>query len=95
MEDIFCEAIRTQKRVKMEYNGTERVIEPHTFGYDEGVAKVRASQARGYSKSGNYDLKVFIIAKMSGIKLLDETFNVNSDYKAGSDMGIPEIVCQI
>lgn len=95
MKDIFCEAIKTQKRVKMKYNGTERVIEPHTFGYDKGVAKVRASQASGYSKSGNYDLKVFIIAKMSNIELLNENFNVNSAYMAGSDKGIPKIVCQI
>lgn len=96
MEDIFCEAIRTQKRVKIDYKGTERVIEPHTFGYDDNdVAKVRASQARGYSESGNPDLKVFIIAKMSNIEILDENFTVNSYYRAGSDKGIPNIICQI
>lgn len=96
MENVFCKAIDAQKRVKIVYNGTGRVIEPHTFGYDDnGVAKVRASQERGYSESGNYDLKVFIIDKMSFVELLDENFTVNSNYKAGSDMGIPKIVCQI
>lgn len=96
MEDIFCEAIETQKRVKINYKGTERVIEPHTFGYDNnGFAKVRASQARGYSESGNFDLKLFIISKMDNVQLLNETFSVNSFYRAGSDKGIHDIICQI
>ncbi len=96
MDDIFCEAIKSQKRVRIVYDGTKRVIEPHTLGYDKnGNLKVRASQAGGYSESGNYDLKLFIIDKISDIKLLDENFGINSYYKSGTDKGIPEIICQI
>lgn len=96
MEDIICEAIKSQKRIKVVYEGTERVIEPHTFGLDKlGNAKIRASQASGYSESGNLNLKLFIVDKISDIKLLNENFEVNSFYRHGSDKGIPEIISQI
>lgn len=96
MDEIICEAIKYQKRIKIVYDGTERVIEPHTFGLDiNGNGKIRASQASGFTKSGNPNLKLFSVDKISQSKLLDDSFNVNSFYRPGSDKGIPEIICQI
>lgn len=96
MDKVICEAIKSQKRVKIVYDGSERIIEPHTFGLDKnGNGKIRASQASGYSESGNPNLKLFSVHKISQVKLLEDNFNVNSFYRSGSDKGIPEIICQI
>lgn len=60
MNKIICEAIKSKKRLKIVYDETKRIIEPHTFGLDKnGNEKLRASQFSGYSESGNPHLKLF------------------------------------
>ncbi len=99
MENTIITAIKEKRRLKITYNGGgARIIEPHYYGKDEyGQKKLRAYQVRGYSKrEETKGWKLFIVAKIKSIKLLDEQFEKpRPKYNPKTDKHIPYTICKI
>lgn len=99
MNDLVCKAIKEMRRAKVVYkSGGERVIEPHTYGYDrKGEKKLRAYQVAGYSESGeNEGWKTFIVSYITDFKLWDDRFaGPRENYNPQGNEMIPHIICMI
>lgn len=53
MMDESCAAVRSRKCIRIDYDGHERIVEPHAAGYSRaGNAVMRVYQVDGGSKSG-------------------------------------------
>lgn len=97
MKKKICLAIKTMNRLKIKYNGKERVIEPHAYGLDKNNnEKLRAYQLSGFSKRGKpSDWKLFTCDKIDNIIELNEPFQERPGYNPKGDPQIPQIICMI
>ena len=96
MDKKICFAIKNKLRLKIKYNGTERIIEPHAFGLDKRGEKLRAFQVSGFSVSGKPSgWKLFKCEDINSIVELTEYFEVRPGYNHSGDRQIPNILCMI
>lgn len=78
-----------------EYGGFARVVAPYCHGVSAaGKEVVRAVQLRGGSSSGGLGFgKLWLVARLVGLRMLDERFAPDDpDYNPG-DRGMREIHC--
>lgn len=97
MRQLICQAIQEQRHLEFYYGGYRRVVEPHCHGVTTaGNEVLRGFQFAGSSKSGNsFQAKLFEVAKMSRIKLLNSTFqNPHKNYRK-NDSAMQTIHCQL
>lgn len=95
MGQIIIDAIDGQNLLQFDYEGEQRVVEPHCYGVTtKGNEAIRAYQVDGYSSSGRMGWKLYDLAKADSIEMLEDTFDVRPDYKPG-DKGMTEIYCEI
>ena len=96
MPDI-CQAINDLQLISFRYGGSDRVVEPHTYGIDsKRHYALRAYQVRGGSQSGEHKgWKLFHREEMHGVTVLLETFSgARRGYKRG-DKAFDTIRCQL
>lgn len=89
MNDIIIKAIDERRKLRVNYNGGSRTLEPYCYGVSTaGNESLRAYQEKGYSRQGkNTDWKFMNTKKIENIELLDEYFlNNNPLYKKGDRM---------
>lgn len=95
MIDEICQAIQNKKVIEFNYDGLQRIVEPHTYGVSSaGNDVLSAYQIRGQSNSGLPDWKLFTVDKISGLIILDETFTAEQGYTRG-DSRMTSIYCEI
>ena len=95
MNEAIANAVRNNLKIKFNYEGGSRVIEPHCYGQTtKGNEAVRAYQVSGYSSSGEMGWKMFDLAKASSLEVLPEEFNIRPDYKKG-DKGMRKIYIEV
>jgi hypothetical protein len=84
---MIHEAIHGRKRLFFRYLGFPRVVEPTRLGIgNKGYWQISAPQIRGRSRTGNIghgEPKLFNVAWMQGLSLLDESFNIPALYSRG------------
>jgi hypothetical protein len=94
----ICEAIKSKKIVKFNYEGHERVVEPHAYGIhkDTGNEVLCAYQVGGYSSSGKSPYwRLYDVSKMTNISITGEHFDhLRPGYKM-NDSRMSIIFCQI
>ncbi len=92
MNTMIENAITKRNLLHFEYEGGERIVEPHCYGITTaGNEGLRAFQIDGYSSSGSMGWKMFDLNKADSIEVLDETFNgTRPGYKRG-DRGMKKI----
>ncbi len=97
MNKKICFAIRNKNRLKIDYKGTKRIIEPHAYGLDRNNnEKLRAFQVSGFSESGHSNgWKLFNCENINNIIELSESFEVRPKYSYSGDSQIPNIICMI
>lgn len=77
MISILHQAIRHKRVVKINYEGHERIVEPHLVGRKKGTANVALSawQIRGFSESNTQPpWRNYTLDKIEKITVLDESF---------------------
>lgn len=76
MNERIASAIRERKKIKVNYNGGWRILEPYCYGIStDDKEALRAYQKEGYSKKGkNVDWKFIDITKIKDIEILEEIF---------------------
>jgi hypothetical protein len=93
----ICESIRKRVLLEFEYGGHPRVVAPYCHGISTRDAEsLRAVQVRGSSASGGFGFgKLWTVAKMSRLRLTDETFVPNDPNYNPDDSGMKQIHCRI
>lgn len=85
--DIIRQAILGRKHLQFSYHSLPRVVEPMCLGeVDHGKSQLRAHQVGGRSSRGRVadgTPKLFEIADMSAISLLETSFDVPAFYRRG------------
>jgi predicted DNA-binding transcriptional regulator YafY len=96
MDKSIIQAVQNQQLLRFNYDGGERVVEPHCYGQtSKGNDAIRAFQVRGYSSSGTLGWRLFKLSEATSIEVLEEAFeNPRSDYKRG-DKGMSVIYAEV
>src|SRR5712692_1777007 len=67
-------AIQQRRLIQFTYQAAQRIAEPHDYGVSRGRIRLLAFQVRGESKSPLPDWRMFDVARMERLVVLDETF---------------------
>jgi hypothetical protein len=92
-----CDALKTSRRLELDYAGQTRVVEVHAVGYSrEDKPLVRAWQVRGGSTGGSTSgWKLFRLDDVSSSKIIDEVSEApRRGYRRG-DPAIHRIVAEL
>lgn len=94
MVSKIAQAIRDKKTLACDYNGGERIIEPHCVGYGRDQQPLlRCYQTAGHSESGALGWKLFRVDRINELTNTDETFDgPRQGYNPVGDKAIPEVV---
>lgn len=94
MNSIITQAINNKQRLKVTYNGTERLVEPHTYGLDKhGKGKVRVFQIAETTEHQGW--RLLNESEIMGVELAEENFaGPQTGYQA-DDKHIPTIIAQL
>lgn len=97
MNNVIFNAIKNRNRLKIFYDGGERIIEPYCYGINTaGNESVRAYQIKGHSNSASQkNFKLFNCKKIQKLMILDEYFIPNHPDYRENDKGMKEIYIQI
>ena len=96
MTSTICQAISEKKLIEFDYDGGNRIVEPHCAGITTaGNPGLRGYQVGGYSSSGKMGWKMFDMSKAGSVSILDDHFDgPRSGYKQ-NDAGMSSIKCQL
>ena len=84
MESLIITAIKEKKILSFSYSGLHRVIEPHIYGLNDGIAQLLGYQIRGSSNSGSVpDWRRFSLAMMQNLQILNEPFPGRRSFPSG------------
>lgn len=77
-------AIEGKRRIAFQYQGTQRIVEPHLVGINSKMNEaLRAFQTNGESTSGNIQSwKMFLIKDIENIEILNEVFEIHPQFNA-------------
>jgi hypothetical protein len=68
-------AITRKCLVKLSYNGSHRVVEPHDYGVQKGAARLLAYQQKAFGpKKSETGWRLFDVAKIEELAVLDTPF---------------------
>ena len=88
-------AIQNSLTVKINYEGGDRILEPHCFGLARTNNNLlRAYQTSGYSSTRKLGWKLLDVKKIRSFEILDQTFSVRYDYKR-NDKAMMRIYSQL
>jgi Fic family protein len=90
---IFCDAIKNKQRIRFEYNGKTRVVEPQCYG----IGTTGTELLRGYELSGNSKNaeKLYDLSKASSLELINEHFTSPAPNYRKSDSSMKTIFCEL
>lgn len=92
MNPLLVQAIRQRRRLRFSYNGKQRLAEPQCYGLGHrGTELLRVHQLAG----GSQQEPLFDVAKMSGLTLLDETFDRPGPHYTRGDSAMRTIFCEL
>ena len=68
------EAIAGRHLVQLRYKNETRVVEPHDYGVQHGVARLLVYQINSTGKTGSVGWRLFDIGKIESLLVLEATF---------------------
>lgn len=74
MKSDICTAIHQHRRLRFNYGGGSRVIEPYAYGACETHELLRGYQVSGFSRSRESGWKLFRVEEIFDLVVLDEYF---------------------
>jgi len=96
-DPTICEAIRTLHVLEFDYDGKRRVVHPYCHGVTtKGGETLRAVQVDGVARPGGFGFgKMWTVAKIQGLRLLDVTFVPDDPNYNPADSAMAEIHCGV
>ena len=84
MENIIIAAIKEKKVLSFTYSGRPRIVEPHVYGINDGVAQFLGYQIRGSSSNGVIpDWRRFKLSAIQNLQILNESFPGRRSFPSG------------
>jgi predicted DNA-binding transcriptional regulator YafY len=94
MNDTLLQAIFNKQRLVVTYNGTERLVEPHTYGLDKnGSGKLRVHQISESEEHGGW--RLFSEELITDVRIADEQFSEPRSGYSKDDRHIETIYAQL
>jgi predicted DNA-binding transcriptional regulator YafY len=92
MNELIAAAILQRRRLQFTYNGQLRIVEPQCYGVGHtGTELLRAHQVHG----GPAVEPLFEVPRMSGLRVLNETFARPGPNYRKNDSVMRVIFCQL
>jgi hypothetical protein len=79
MHQMLYGAIENKRLVRFIYRNKERIVEPHDYGIQKGIARLLSWQVGGQSSGRIPGWRWFDVGDMNGFEVLDRTFPGNRD----------------
>lgn len=84
MESIIIAAIKGKKILPFTYSGLPRIVEPHVYGINDGMAQLLGYQIRGSSSNGIIpDWRRFNLSAIQNLQVLNEPFLGRRSFPSG------------
>lgn len=94
MNTIITQAITNKQRLKVTYNGTERLVEPHTYGLDKnGKGKVRVYQIAEATEHQGW--RLLNESEITEVEVAGDNFAAPQSGYQADDKHIPTIIAQL
>ena len=74
VDALLRSAIAQRRLIRFDYQGRERIVEPHDYGVKGGAASLLAFQVDGASSSSLPGWRMFRVPQLRGLVLLPDTF---------------------
>ena len=74
VDELLLQAIRERRLIRLRYAEKNRIVEPHDYGIQSGVAKLLAYQVGGSSSGHLPHWRCLDVDRMSELELLHQTF---------------------
>ena len=96
-KSVVCEAIRKRSLLEFSYHGRLRVVAPYCHGVSTRDTEVlRGIQVRGSGSSKGLGFgKLWAIADMVDLRILDETFAPDDPHYNPNDSAMKQIHCRV
>jgi hypothetical protein len=91
----ICEAIRKRSLLAFVYRGKARVVAPYCHGFKKNTEVLRAIQVRGVTSSGFGFGKLWHVANVSDLRILDEAFIPDDPNYNPNDSAMDRIHCRV
>jgi hypothetical protein len=75
MHSNICTAIREHRRLRFDYGGGSRLVDPYVYGACETHQLLRGYQVDGFSPSRARGWKLFRVEEIENLVVLDEQFS--------------------
>lgn len=92
MNELLVEAIRQKRRLRLQYNGKARLVEPQCYGIGtKGTELLRVHQLQG----GSQPEPLFLVSKIEDLEVLADVFErPGPNYRKG-DSAMKTIFAQL
>jgi predicted DNA-binding transcriptional regulator YafY len=79
LHKLLYSAIENKRLVRFKYQDKERIVEPHDYGIQKGIARLLSWQIGGQSSGRLPGWRWFDVSNMQEFDVLDKTFPGNRD----------------
>src|SRR5215469_4609100 len=76
-------AIERKRLIRFKYKSKERIVEPHDYGIQKGIARLLSWQIGGQSSNRLPGWRWFDVADMQNCEMLDKHFPGNREAPSG------------
>jgi len=96
MNPDICAAIHRRQLLRFAYDPGMRTVEPYAYGVGEGGRELlRGFQIAGGTHSLEYAWKLFRVDEISGLVVLDETFEGVREGYMRNDPSMTQVYCEL
>ena len=97
MRHVICDAIAAKRLLIFEYDGYERVVEPHLCGHNTaGHDALLAWFVRGHSESAaGPGWRTYLLSQIRHVRPLEETFKRAREGYNPTDGSMRLVYCQV
>jgi predicted DNA-binding transcriptional regulator YafY len=79
MHQLLYGAIENKRLIRFEYQGKERIVEPHDYGIQKGIARLLSWQIGGQSSGRIPGWRWFDVDNMQDFEILEKSFPGNRE----------------
>jgi hypothetical protein len=95
LHDLLYGAIEDKRLVRFKYKNKVRIVEPHDYGIQKGIARLLSWQIGGQSNGRIPGWRWFDVAEMHDCEMLDKHFPGNRDVPSGKHHQWEEIFIRV
>jgi hypothetical protein len=79
LHELLYGAIQNKRLIRFKYQNKERIVEPHDYGIQKGIARLLSWQVSGQSSGRLPGWRWFDVGEMQGLEVLDKSFPGNRE----------------